>query len=145
MEKSELVVELGVEEIPSSMLEDASRQFADILLESLKGQRLATGFVTRWYTPRRIIVGIRDIPLRQDDLSEAIIGPPRKRRIRQFWRSYQSGAGFCPKERRSDLADKDHSDAQGGVSVDRAKSAGRENAQAPRTPHTRIDRENPIS
>jgi glycyl-tRNA synthetase beta chain len=77
MEKSELVVELGVEEIPSSMLEDASRQFADILLESLKGQRLATGFVTRWYTPRRIIVGIRDIPLRQDDLSETIIGPPR--------------------------------------------------------------------
>ncbi len=77
MEKSELVVELGVEEIPSSMIEEASRQFADILLESLKGQRLATGLVTRWYTPRRIIVGIRDIPLRQDDLSETIIGPPK--------------------------------------------------------------------
>jgi glycyl-tRNA synthetase beta chain len=77
MEKSELVVELGVEEIPSSMLEDASRQFADILLESLKGQRLSAGNVTRWYTPRRIIVGIQDVPVRQEDLSETITGPPR--------------------------------------------------------------------
>ncbi len=77
IEKSELVVELGVEEIPSSMLEDATRQFADILLDSLKAQRLSTGVVTRWYTPRRIIVGISDIPLRQEDLSETIIGPPK--------------------------------------------------------------------
>ena len=43
MEKSELVVELGVEEIPASMLEDAAHQFADILVESLKAQRLVRG------------------------------------------------------------------------------------------------------
>ncbi len=77
MEKSELVVELGVEEIPSSMLEDASRQFADILVESLKGQRLSTGQVTLWYTPRRIIVGIQDVPVRQEELLETITGPPK--------------------------------------------------------------------
>ena len=56
MEKKELVIELGVEEIPASMLENASRQFEDSLLESLKGQRLSTGAATRWHTPRRIIV-----------------------------------------------------------------------------------------
>jgi glycyl-tRNA synthetase beta chain len=77
MEKSELVIELGVEEIPSSMLEDASRQFADFILESLGAQRLATGEVTRWYTPRRLILGIQGIPIRQDDLSETITGPPK--------------------------------------------------------------------
>ncbi len=77
MEKSELVVELGVEEIPASMLVDASRQFADILVESLKGQRLSTGDSTTWYTPRRIIVGIQDIPMRQEDLLETITGPPK--------------------------------------------------------------------
>ncbi|MBP1624575.1 MAG: glycyl-tRNA synthetase, beta subunit, partial [Acidobacteria bacterium] len=43
MEKSELVVELGVEEIPASMLEDAARQLAQILAESLKAQRLSVG------------------------------------------------------------------------------------------------------
>jgi glycyl-tRNA synthetase beta chain len=77
MEKSELVLELGVEEIPASMLEDASRQFADLILESLRLQRLATGEVTRWFTPRRIILGIRDISVRQDDLVESITGPPK--------------------------------------------------------------------
>jgi glycyl-tRNA synthetase beta chain len=77
MEKSELVVELGVEEIPASMIDAASRQFADILLESLKGQRLSTGAITRWYTPRRIIIGIQDVPMRQDDLLETITGPPK--------------------------------------------------------------------
>jgi glycyl-tRNA synthetase beta chain len=77
MEKSELVIELGVEEIPASMLENASRQFADLILESLRAQRLAAGDVTRWFTPRRIILGIRDIPVRQDNLVETITGPPK--------------------------------------------------------------------
>jgi glycyl-tRNA synthetase beta chain len=77
MEKSELVIELGVEEIPASMLEDASRQFGDLILESLRAQRLARGEVTRWFTPRRIILGVQGIPARQDDLTETITGPPK--------------------------------------------------------------------
>ena len=77
MEKSELVVELGVEEIPASMLEDAARQLAEFLAESLEAQRLPVGEQERLYTPRRIIVAIRDIPVCQDDLVEAIVGPPR--------------------------------------------------------------------
>ena len=77
METSELVVELGVEEIPAGMLEDAVRQFADSLSRSLKQQRLSTGECTQWYTPRRMIVGIADIPVRQEDLKETITGPPK--------------------------------------------------------------------
>lgn len=78
MEKSDLTIELGVEEIPASLLEKAARQFADILVKSLKEQRLTSGDTTIWYTPRRIIVGIRDIPFRQDDLIETIVGPPKR-------------------------------------------------------------------
>jgi glycyl-tRNA synthetase beta chain len=77
MGKSELVIELGAEEIPASMLEDATRQFADILSELLKGKRLSAGKCTQWYTPRRIIVGFEDIPLRQDDLHTVVTGPPK--------------------------------------------------------------------
>jgi glycyl-tRNA synthetase beta chain len=77
MEKSELVIELGVEEIPASMLEDAARQFADLVLELLRAQRLSAGEITRWFTPRRIILGVQDIPTRQDDLVETITGPPK--------------------------------------------------------------------
>jgi len=77
MEKSELVVELGVEEIPASMIEDAARQFSEMLVDSLREQRLSAGERIVWYTPRRIIAGIRDIPVRQKDLIETVIGPPR--------------------------------------------------------------------
>ncbi len=78
MEKSELVVELGVEEIPASMLEDATHQFARILGESLNAHRLPAGECTTWYTPRRIIVGFDAIPVRQKDLLETIAGPPKR-------------------------------------------------------------------
>ena len=77
MEKSELVVEIGVEEIPASMLEDAASQFAKSLRQSLQQQRLAAGECTLWYTPRRIIVGLADIPVRQEDLRETLTGPPK--------------------------------------------------------------------
>jgi glycyl-tRNA synthetase beta chain len=77
MEKSELVVELGLEEIPAWMLEDATRQFAESLLQLLTQQRLSAGECTQWYTPRRIIVGLADIPVRQDNLKETITGPPK--------------------------------------------------------------------
>lgn len=77
MEKSELVVELGVEEIPSSMLEDATLQFTVGLQELLKERRLSAGASVHWHTPRRIVVALEDIPVRQDDLIETIVGPPK--------------------------------------------------------------------
>ena len=77
MEKLDLVIELGVEEIPASMIADATRQFAELISESLKEQRLSTGKCTQWYTPRRIIVGFEDIPMHQDDLLETVMGPPK--------------------------------------------------------------------
>ncbi|MDR0842961.1 MAG: glycine--tRNA ligase subunit beta, partial [Acidobacteriota bacterium] len=78
MEKTELVIELGVEEIPASMLADATRQFAALVTESLAARRLTVGECTQWFTPRRIIVGLQDVPVRQDDLRETVTGPPKK-------------------------------------------------------------------
>jgi glycyl-tRNA synthetase beta chain len=77
MEKIELIVELGVEEIPASMIEGAANQFADLLTRALSEQRLSTGERTVWYTPRRIIVGLKDIPDRQENLVETVVGPPK--------------------------------------------------------------------
>ena len=77
MEKAELVVELGVEEIPAWMLESAARQLAETLVTSLKTQRLSAEIEAIWYTPRRIIAGIANIPVRQEDLQETVTGPPK--------------------------------------------------------------------
>jgi glycyl-tRNA synthetase beta chain len=77
MEKAELVVELGVEEIPAWMLESAGRQLAETLVDSLKGQRLSSEIKAIWYTPRRIIAGLGNIPVRQENLRETVMGPPK--------------------------------------------------------------------
>jgi glycyl-tRNA synthetase beta chain len=78
MENTELTIELGVEEIPASILEKAAQQFAKNIVRNLREQRLTSGDPTVWYTPRRIIVGIQDVPIQQDDLIETIIGPPKR-------------------------------------------------------------------
>ncbi len=78
MKKAELLVELGTEEIPASMLEGAAQQFAQYLMQGLKDARLDAALEAVWYTPRRIIVGLAGIPVRQEDLRETITGPPRK-------------------------------------------------------------------
>lgn len=77
MDTSELLVELGTEEIPAGMLKRAAFQFAEILGQSLKAERLSAGSHTVWYTPRRIVVGIEAVPVRQEDLVETLTGPPR--------------------------------------------------------------------
>jgi glycyl-tRNA synthetase beta chain len=78
MDKAELVVELGTEEIPASLLEGATRQFAQHLVECLRAERLGAELSTVLYTPRRMIVALKDLPARQDDLLETILGPPRR-------------------------------------------------------------------
>jgi glycyl-tRNA synthetase beta chain len=76
MEKAALVVELGVEEIPSWMLENAAQQLAEALRDALKAQRLSSEIEAIWHTPRRIIAGIANIPVCQENMQESVIGPP---------------------------------------------------------------------
>jgi glycyl-tRNA synthetase beta chain len=78
MDNAELLVELGTEEIPASMLESAAQQLADHLIAELHTARLPATLSALWYTPRRMIVGLKDIPVRQEDLLETIVGPPRR-------------------------------------------------------------------
>ncbi len=78
MKNAELVVEIGVEEIPAAMLTEATDQLARNLIEGLKAQRLGSSVLAKWYTPRRMIVGLGEIPIRQDDRLETIMGPPRR-------------------------------------------------------------------
>ncbi len=78
MDKAELLVELGTEEIPASMLEGATRQLAQHLVDGLRTERLPANISAILYTPRRLVVGLSDIPSRQEDVLETITGPPRR-------------------------------------------------------------------
>ena len=77
MENSELIVELGIEEIPASMVEPAAKQFSQLLSQYLSAERLPCKLSAVWYTPRRMIAGFAGIPVKQGDLSETVMGPPK--------------------------------------------------------------------
>ncbi len=78
MERSELLIELGVEEIPASMVENAARQFAEALVKGLEAHRLRSEVDLIWFTPRRLMVGLKELPDRQEDLVESVVGPPAR-------------------------------------------------------------------
>lgn len=73
----ELLIEIGVEELPASWLSNLTRQMAEKLEARLKELRIAPlAPVESFSTPRRLTGRIAKIAERQEDLEETITGPP---------------------------------------------------------------------
>ncbi|MBA3637807.1 MAG: glycine--tRNA ligase subunit beta [Acidobacteriota bacterium] len=73
----ELLIEIGVEELPAAWLPNLTRQMAEKLEARLKDLRLAPlAPIESFATPRRLTVAVGKIAERQEDLEETITGPP---------------------------------------------------------------------
>lgn len=73
----ELLIEIGLEELPASWLPNLTRQMAEKLEARLKEMRLAPlAPVESFATPRRLTVFVARIAERQEHLEETITGPP---------------------------------------------------------------------
>jgi glycyl-tRNA synthetase beta chain len=73
----ELLIEIGVEELPASWLPGLNRQLRDRLEARLKEFRIAPGAPVESYsTPRRLAARVGGIAERQEDLEETLMGPP---------------------------------------------------------------------
>jgi glycyl-tRNA synthetase beta chain len=73
----ELLIEIGVEEVPASWLPSLTTQLAAVATAQLKAARLdVDGPVESWTTPRRLTVRVHKVAERQTDLEEVINGPP---------------------------------------------------------------------
>ena len=73
----ELLIELGVEELPASWLPPLTRQLADVGTAQLKAARLPLDAPVETYgTPRRLTLRVARVAERQTDLEEVITGPP---------------------------------------------------------------------
>ena len=72
----ELLLELGLEEIPASWLPGLTNQIGEVLAAQLSERRLGPETAVETYsTPRRLTVRIERIPERQADFEELINGP----------------------------------------------------------------------
>jgi glycyl-tRNA synthetase beta chain len=73
----ELLIEIGVEELPASWLPSLTTQLAEVASAQLKAARLdVDGPVESWTTPRRLTVRVARVAERQTDLEEVVSGPP---------------------------------------------------------------------
>lgn len=71
-----LLLELGVEELPSSFVDAALAALPALASERLAALRLTHGVPRALGTPRRLALVIPNLAMRQPDLDEEVIGPP---------------------------------------------------------------------
>jgi glycyl-tRNA synthetase beta chain len=71
-----LLLEIGVEELPSSFVDAALAVLPRIVADELAKVRLAHGEARALGTPRRLAVIVHGVTSRQLDLDEEVIGPP---------------------------------------------------------------------
>ncbi|MFS8071865.1 MAG: glycine--tRNA ligase subunit beta, partial [Byssovorax sp.] len=77
-ETSDLLLEIGVEELPASFVEAALRALPELAKKRFTELRLAHGAVHAYGTPRRLTLVVEKLALRQPDLEEEVTGPPVK-------------------------------------------------------------------
>ncbi|HEY4740749.1 MAG TPA: glycine--tRNA ligase subunit beta, partial [Candidatus Acidoferrales bacterium] len=76
--RGELLFEIGCEEIPAGMIAKAASELKQILETHLISNRLAnSGVVETFGAPRRLVAIAREVALRQDDVVQEILGPPK--------------------------------------------------------------------
>jgi glycyl-tRNA synthetase beta chain len=95
----ELLIEIGVEELPASWMPGLTRQMAERLEARLPEFRIAPGApVESFSTPRRLTVRVAGIAERQDDLDETITGPPVSAAFGKDGEPTPAALGFARKQ-----------------------------------------------
>ncbi len=95
----ELLLEIGVEELPAAWLPDLTRRLAQRLEFRLKEFRIAPGApIESFSTPRRLTARVARIAERQEDLDETITGPAVSASVGPDGQPSQAALGFARKQ-----------------------------------------------
>lgn len=74
----DFLLEIGVEELPSNYINQALLQLRPSIEEGIKNSRLDFGEINVFGTPNRLVIYVKDLPLRQELQREKIIGPSKE-------------------------------------------------------------------
>ncbi|MGC9468883.1 MAG: glycine--tRNA ligase subunit beta [Anaerolineae bacterium] len=77
-ERAPFVFEIGTEELPSSHLSSAVAQLRTNVPQALEDLRLDYDDIQVWGTPRRLVVYVDALAVRQSDETELVKGPPAR-------------------------------------------------------------------
>ncbi len=94
---SQLLFEIGTEEIPAGFLARALAELPELVRARFAAARLAHGEVTALGTPRRVTVHVTDVADRQADVRETVTGPPRSAAYDEEGKPNRAALGFAAK------------------------------------------------
>lgn len=95
----ELLIEIGVEELPAAWLPALTKQLAEKLDARLRAMRMVPDVSVESYsTPRRLTAFVARMPERQEDLDEAITGPPVSAAFTAAGEPTPAALGFAKKQ-----------------------------------------------
>ena len=72
---NKFLLELGVEEIPANLVGSALEQLGESFEELLEKWQISWQEVSRLGSPRRLSILVKDLPDRQSDRDETVLGP----------------------------------------------------------------------
>lgn len=95
----DLLIEIGVEELPAAWLPPLTRQLAEKLDAQLRAMRMRPGGPIETYsTPRRLTAYAARMPERQEDLEETVTGPPVSAAFGADGQPTPAALGFAKKQ-----------------------------------------------
>ncbi|MFZ5448807.1 MAG: glycine--tRNA ligase subunit beta [Thermodesulfobacteriota bacterium] len=74
---SELLLEIGTEEIPARFLPPVLEEMSASFRKLLDAERIGVGEILTWATPRRLALVAREVADSQAEVTQEIIGPPK--------------------------------------------------------------------
>jgi glycyl-tRNA synthetase beta chain len=93
----DLLLEIGCEELPPSAVADARRQLATLATQHLAEARLPAAGAATFATPRRLILLLEDVPVKQNQESKKVVGPPKSAAYGADGKLTPAGRGFLKK------------------------------------------------
>jgi glycyl-tRNA synthetase beta chain len=94
---SDLLLEIGVEELPASFVKGAVDALPGLLERQLREHRLSHGEIVAVGTPRRLAVSASGVIERQPDLSDEVLGPPARVAFDAAGKPTRAAAAFADK------------------------------------------------
>lgn len=92
---SNLLLEIGTEEIPAGYIAPALKQMEELFAEQVKKNRLSFDRIHTTGTPRRLVLFASGLPQRQEDIVQEIKGPAAKVAFDESGKPTKAAVGFA--------------------------------------------------
>ena len=92
---TDLLFEIGTEEIPASYVPPVLEQLRKIATESLTNRRIPFGEIETLGTPRRITLSVKDIKTLQESQETEVVGPPKRVAYAENGEPTKAAIGFA--------------------------------------------------